>query len=222
MTLRLHAVPDWASLAVRMVLEDAGIGHEIRWIRADQEEHRGEAFRRVNPLGLIPALETDDGPVFETGAVLLWIADRHPGLAPAPGDADRGAFLSWFFFVANTVHPTVMRLIHPERSAGPEAAPAVLATADADLRRHLAQLEAVAAAAPWWLSTERPSILVPYLLTLMRWAAGEAPDPAHNVPIAAFPRLQAIGRWFEARPAAVRLAADERLGPTPFSAPRRP
>lgn len=217
--LILHAIPDFASTIPHLVLADAGVPFRIAHEDFDGGTLDTPAYRAINPHGLIPALETPDGAVFETAAILLWLADRHPGLAPAPGDPGRAAFLSWFLWTANTLHPLAMQLVHPERPAGEAAADAAGQVARDGIVAQLARLEAVAASAPGWLTADRPSILVPYLAVLLRWVQVFAQDPALNVGLATFPALRALLANYEVRPAVQRVAEAEGLGPTPFSAP---
>ena len=120
MTLVLYHCPDWASQIIRLVLEERDLPYEIRPMDWDAGDFDAPGFRALNPFGLIPTLETPDGPIFETAAILLWLNARHGGLAPAPTDPDHAAFLTWLMVVSNTVHPTVMALVHPDRLAGPE------------------------------------------------------------------------------------------------------
>lgn len=213
----LHHIPDWASLIVRLALADAGVPCTLRPLDFDAGDLDSPGYRALNPLGLVPVLETPDGPVFETGAILLWLADRHPGMAPAPGDPARAAFLSWLLFTANTLHPTVMTLVHPERTAGEAARAAVLAQAVADARRHYAHLDRMAARGPGWLDPASPTMLLPYLAVLLRWAAFLPDTP---VPTGTAPHLRALLAAYEARPGVAAIAAADGLGPTPFSAPQ--
>jgi glutathione S-transferase len=216
--LVLHCVPNWASLVIRLALEAAHVPHKLRWLDPAAGALNTPEYRRLNPLGLVPAMETPDGPIFETGAILLWLSERHAGLAPAPGSPERAAFLSWFIFTANTVHPTVERLIAPHRPAGAENAVAVMEIAQRDLRRQLGELERVARERkPEWLSPRQPSILTCYLPVLMRFAATDTPDRRFAVLPSEFPLLAEICAAVESTPAAMRIAAEEKLGERPFS-----
>ena len=116
----LYSVPDWASLCIHLALEEMGLPFERRVLDWDAGDVNDPAFRAVSPFGLIPALQTPDGPMFETGAILLWLSERH-GLAPAPLSRDRAAFLKWFVFVNTSVHGTALNLLHPYRPAGDAA-----------------------------------------------------------------------------------------------------
>ena len=115
----LHQSPDSASLIVRLVLLELNLPHDTRLIDRQAGALNAPEYRAMHPLGLIPAFETPDGPMFETAAILLYLSDRHPGLAPAPGDSDRAAFLKWLFFTSSNVHPTMLQLFYPDRTAGP-------------------------------------------------------------------------------------------------------
>lgn len=214
----LYCVPNWASLVIRLALEAAQVPHELRWLDPAAGALNTPDYRRLNPLGLIPVMDTPDGPIFETGAILLWLSERHAGLAPAPGSPERAAFLSWFIFTANTVHPTVERLITPHRTAGAENATAVMEIAQRDLRRQLGELERVARERkPEWLSPRQPSILTFYLPVLMRFAATDTPEPRFAVQPSEFPLLAEICAAVESTQTAVRIAAEEKLGQRPFS-----
>jgi glutathione S-transferase len=118
-TLTLFHCPDWASQIIRLALEEIGLAYAIRPMDWDAGDFEAPDFRAANPLGLIPALDTPDGPIFETSAILLWLNARHGGLGPEAASPENAAFLSWLMFVSNTLHPTVMALIHPDRLVRP-------------------------------------------------------------------------------------------------------
>jgi glutathione S-transferase len=216
----LHIDPDTASTISRLALEELGVPHTIRHIDRIGGELNSAAYRALNPAGLIPVLETPDGPIFETGAILLWLADRHGALAPEPTAPDRAAFLSWFIFTANTLHPGVMGLIYPARAAGEQAASAALAQTYARLMDQFALVDRVAATRPGWLDPDKGSILSIYICVLLRWTAAYAADPAFAITTGSFPALHALACAQEIRPATLRVAAAESLGPAPFSGPK--
>ncbi|NJM83403.1 MAG: glutathione S-transferase family protein [Tabrizicola sp.] len=217
----LHAVPDWASVIVRLVLEEMDLPHEIVLKDAEAGDLDLPAYRRVNPAGLIPALETPDGPIFETAAILLWLTDRHGALAPPPQSAERAGYLSWLFFTSNSVHNSVMALVHPERQAGDSGHAEASQIARDTLIHRFGLIEAMLqTGAPPWLSTREPGALGYYLGTLARWAKLFAANPADAVTLDAFPALRDVLAAHEARPAALRVARAEGLGPSPFTDPR--
>ncbi len=210
----LHDFPDTASLIVRLLLEEMGQPYEVRLIdRAGGGALGSAAYRALHPLGLIPVLETPDGAIFETAAILLYLCERHPGLAPAPGSPERAAFLKWLFFTSSNIHPQLMQLYHPERTAGPENSAAAVSHAKARLTELLTILEAmVEGDNPSFLSQNAATALGYYLAVLLRWLADD-------FPIANYPALHRVLSGLEARPATRTVAAAENLGATPFSNP---
>lgn len=217
--LKLHAIPDWASVIIRFALEEMAVPHTLVKKDFDAGDLDSPVYRAINPLGLIPAMETPNGPMFETAAILLWLTDRHGSLAPGPHDADRAAFLSWLFFTSNALHPAAMALIYPDRPAGEAAAAAAIAVAHDQVRARLGLVEAmIAAKHPRWLSATEPGVLGYYIGTLVRWMTMLPPAP-HAITLTAFPALHAVLAAHEARPAALRVALADGLGPTPFTNP---
>ena len=216
----LHYSPDSASMAVRMVLEELNLPHRLQLVNREDGSRDSAAYRAMQPLGLIPALETPEGVMFETAAILLWLADRHPQarLAPAPDDAARGDFLKWFFYTSTNLHPTLLQVFYPHRLIGPEAADAVAQAAHARFVSYLPALEAAAAAAPDWLSPDRPTILGYYLAMLLRWMGSFASDSGLRIDPADYPALHRVLAALETRPAAQSVARHEGLGPLPFTA----
>ena len=205
----LHHWPDSAALIVRLVLDELGVPYRLHLINRDAGELDSPAYRAMNPLGQIPAFETPDGPMFETAAILLYLTERHPGMAPAAGSAARAAFLKWLFFTSSNIHPVMLQLYYPERTAGPENSAAVAAHARARLTELLQVLET---AKPEVVFAAQPNALGYYLAVLMRWIA-------RDIPSQPFPNLHALLIFLENRPAALAAADAERLGTTIFSNP---
>lgn len=216
----LHTMKDSAGVAVHLVLQEIGMPFDVHMVDRDNGARDTPAYRALHPLGLVPALETPDGPMFETAAILLWLADRHGGLAPAGTDADRAAFLTWYFFTSTNLHPTLMQLFYPDRhTGGGDADAAFLRTAATRMQDQLALLDGMAATGPRWCSPTSPSILGYYLAMLLRWAGSFDQGHPGRVDLTAFPALSALARGLEQRPAAIHVALAEGLGPTIFSNP---
>ncbi|GAB4275057.1 MAG: glutathione S-transferase family protein [Pararhodobacter sp.] len=218
---RLHYAPDNASLIVRLALEELGQPYETALVDRATRAQDSAAFRALNPVGVIPVLETPVGPLSETGAILLWLSETHGSLAPLPCAPDRGVFLKWLFFVSNTVHSDLRLVFYPEKYvSGDAAAQERLHDAvTARLLRHVALLEDLAGAGHPWFGAEAPSVLDLYVLVLLRWARLYGPCGTGWLNLAAFARLGAMAARFEGR-ASVRAAARaEGLGAAPLSRP---
>jgi glutathione S-transferase len=106
--MKLYFVPGACSLAVNIVLREAGIEFELARVDlAAQQATDGSNFHNVNPKGYVPALRLDDGRVLtETVAILQYVADLKPQsqLAPAAGTFERYRLMEWLSFINSEVH----------------------------------------------------------------------------------------------------------------------
>lgn len=93
---------------VRWALEEAGLPYEVRLVslRAMKEA----AHLALHPFGQIPTYEEGDLALFETGSIVLHIAERHSGLFPADANA-RARAITWMFAALNTVEPPILELV---------------------------------------------------------------------------------------------------------------
>jgi glutathione S-transferase len=209
--LQLYYHPTDASMAPHMLLEELGVPFELQLVDRANEAHKSEAYLRLNPNGLIPVLVDGDTVLYETAAILLHLADRHPqaALAPALGTAERAHFYKWMFWLSNTLHATLMLYFYPERWASPDhvhGATTVKARAEARVGGLLDLLDGEMArhGQPWLLGAGY-SALDPYLLMLCRWTRMFG-RPARTLPHLA-PYLQRM----LARPAVQRAYASEQI-----------
>ncbi|WP_299847329.1 glutathione S-transferase family protein [uncultured Roseovarius sp.] len=219
---RLHYAPDNASLIIRLVLEELGQPYKTVLVDRKQRAHKSPDYLRLNPQGLIPVLETPDGPVFETGAILLWLADRHGALAPLVGTPERAPFLKWLFFTANTVHVAMRMTFYPDQYIGPDTQlqRALRCHMQGVLPQHLDALEEMAAQQPGWFGATSPSVLDFYVACLMRWMVLYPQEGSGWFSIGNWPHLKAMAARLEPC-GSVQSAIDaEGLGPTPFTAPQ--
>lgn len=222
MTYVLHYAPDNASLIIRLALEQLQLPYRDALVDRSAVAQRSAAYLALNPNGLIPVLETPQGPLFETGAILLWLGDTHGGIGPAPDDVARGDYLKWLFFTANTLHPALRMLFYPEKYIGPDSAAqdALRIGLHQTIVTALSQLDAIAATKPSWLGAASPSALDFYIAGCLRWCALYPEGVSRDwFKLAEMPALLALCRHLESLPCTCALQAAEGLGPTPFSAP---
>lgn len=216
----LHYAPDNASLVIRLALEEMGIPYETALVNRRQNAQDSAAYRGLNPNGLIPVLETPQGPIFETAAILLWLADAHTQLAPAPDSPDRAAFLKWLFFSSNTLHADLRILFYAEKYIDASHAEQLRNGIQPRLRQHLRILDDVAKTRPVWLNADQPSVLTYYLACQMRWMALYPANSDRSwFQLADTPQLQTILMNLESRPATRAAISAEGLGVTPFTSP---
>lgn len=219
---RLHYAPDNASLVVRLVLNELGVAYDTQLVDRSTQAHKSAAYRELNPNGLIPVLETAQGPLFETAAILLWLSDTTGRMGPHASSEDRGAYLKWLFFVSNTLHADLRMTFYPETYVGPDkdAQAALQQTLRIRLKGHLSILENVARTQPNWLNPLAPTGLCYYLACLIRWMAlyPESSDRSW-FNLGATPVLRYFVSLLEDRPAVRSAQEAEGLGPAPFTRP---
>jgi glutathione S-transferase len=197
-------------LRVRWALEEAGLAHEERLIGPEDQASR--EYRKLQPFGQVPVYEEDDLVLFESGAIVLHIAERSAALMP-PDPAGRARARTWVFAALNSIEPSVralteIDLFHEGQEWARLRRPAVLEA----LRTRLSLLSD-------WLDGRE------YLED--RFTAGDLMMttvlriPRHTDVLHEFPVLDAYRRRCEARPAFARALAAQ-LAPFAANAPRQP
>ena len=92
---------------VRWALEEVGQPYEVRLVSF--KAMKEPAHLALHPFGQIPTFEEGDLTLFETGAIVLHIAQRHGGLLPDDANA-RARAITWMFAAVNTVEPPILEL----------------------------------------------------------------------------------------------------------------
>ena len=94
-------------MRVRWALEEAGQPYEVRLVSFGAMKE--PAHRALNPFGQIPTYEEGGLVLFESGAIVFHIAERHAGLLPEDSNA-RARAITWMFAALNTVEPPIFEL----------------------------------------------------------------------------------------------------------------
>jgi glutathione S-transferase len=206
---KLYYYPGNANLAPHMLLEEIGAPYVLELVDRNQNAHHSPEYLRLNPSGRIPVLIDGDLVLFETAAICLHLADRHPdaNLAPSFGTPERATFYKWLMYLATTLQPELLTYFYPHRLTGEEAlAETVRKHAEGRISGMLDVLEAqlTQSAGPWLLG-EHYTAVDPYLMMLARWTR------VTSRPAKALPHL---GRFLErmaGRTAVQRTFAQENL-----------
>ena len=203
---QLYYAPGNANLAPHMLLEELGVPHQLILVDRDNHAHRGEAYRKLNPNGLIPVLIDGDLVLYEAAAICLHLTDMHPQCAMAPPwqTVERAHFYKWLMHLTNTVQAEMITYFYPERMADDAAAIGQVRThAETRLAKMFDLIEFELAAAGPYLLGQNYSAVDPYLFMLSRWTRMMA-RPAR--------RLPHLGRYLQLlaeRPAIQRACAAE-------------
>lgn len=132
---------------VRWALEEAGQAYAVRLVSF--QTLKEAAHLALNPFGQIPTYQDGDLALFETGAIVFHIAERHTGLLPDDTDA-RARAITWMFAALNTVEPPILelstaRLLEGDKPWAAERMPLVMDR----VRNRLSQLSLHLGEAVW-------------------------------------------------------------------------
>ena len=203
---RLSYTISSSAMGAHAALEEIGAPYALDYVDLDQP--RSADFLKLNPQGKVPVLIDESDPdapqvIYQSAAVLLHLADRHPeaGLAPPPGGAARGLCYQWLFFMAEVLQPAYMLHFYPERfTAQPDQAAGVEAKATELIGNAWAMLDDALDPGPYLLG-EVFSVCDLYLHTMALW------NQPHHRPLREFANVARALALVHARPAVQRMLA---------------
>jgi GST-like protein len=97
---------------VALFLEEAGLPYDAIPVDTRKGEQHKSEFLAINPNAKVPAIVDGDVTVFDSSAILLYLADKTGKFLPAKTDKARGELLSWMFFVSSGVGPYSGQSVH--------------------------------------------------------------------------------------------------------------
>ncbi len=179
----LYWSPGAASLCVHWMLIELGEPHELKKLDLEAGDHRQPEYLHMNPNGLVPTLVVEGKPLFESAALLMLLAERHPaaGLAPPLGSANRGLYTTWMFHLSNTIQSAFRSWFYPDQQAGAAATESVKAGARGRIESGWNRVEAQIAAGGPYLVGDRVGAADFLATMLMRWSRN-MPKPATEWP----------------------------------------
>lgn len=186
-------------LRVRWALEEAGLAYDDRLIGF--EDQSTPAYRALQPFGQVPAYSDGKVQMFESGAIVLWIAQNSAELMPADL-AGRAMVMTWLFAAMNSVEPMVgelagIDLFNADKAWAKERRPEV----EAALRGRLSDLQDALGDNKWFANDRfsAADILMTHVLRDLR----------HTSILGDYPALADYVARAEARPAFQRALADQ-------------
>lgn len=111
--MKLYFVPRTRSTRPRWMLEELGVPHELIRLDPSRGETRSDEHTNRHPLQHVPVLETRDGSIFESAAIVLHLADLHPEkkmLGPV-GSHARALAYQWLFFAMTELEPPAIEFV---------------------------------------------------------------------------------------------------------------
>jgi glutathione S-transferase len=186
-------------LRARWALEEAGLKYEERLV--DQESKNSADYRKLQPFGQVPAFEEDGLVLFESGAIVMHVAERTPALMSSEPSA-RARVRMWMFTALNSIEPHIQNLaeidlFNADKDWAKERRPVVLKR----VQLRLGEL-AAALGNREYLEGNRFSAADLLMTTVLR-------IPRNTTLVADVPALEAYRLRCEARPAFKKALADQ-------------
>jgi len=189
--IQLYTAPTPNGRKVSIALEELGAPYEVHAVDLKAGEQKKPAFLAINPNGRIPAIVDDGFAVFESGAILLYLAEKFGGLLPAAAPG-RSVVVQWLMWQVGGLGP-----MHGQANVFnryfPENLPAVIARYQNETMRlfgvmdkRLAEVEFLAgeysiadiACWPWVMQHDWAGLDISELTHLGRWLAAIGARPA--------------------------------------------
>jgi glutathione S-transferase len=169
MELTLYYMPGTRSERVRWALDELGLDYGIEKLDLFKGEGNRADYRAIHPLGQLPALLVDGQAMFESGAIVQWLAEATPGsrLAPPVDQPARRAFDQWMYFAATSLEaPAWEMMLHGNILPDEQAVKSIIPFATQQYQRALQVLDHALTGKDYLLGSDfsAADIMVGYLL----------------------------------------------------------
>ena len=188
-------------MKVALMLEETGLPYEAIPVDTRKGDQHKPGYLAINPNAKVPAIVDGDATVFDSNAILLYLAEKTGKFLPENTPKNRGELLSWLMFVATGVGPFSGQSVH-FRQYAPEKLPYAVNRYMFEAKRHFGILDARLADRRYMVADTYTIVdmdvwgwarLIPTVLGEEHWAK--------------FPNLRRLVDEITARPAAVRAVA---------------
>jgi GST-like protein len=188
-------------MKVALCLEEMGLPYQPVPVDTRAGQQFDPAYLAINPNGKVPAIVDGDATVFDSNAILLYLAEKTRRFLPPDTPAARGELLSWLMFVATGIGPFSGQAVHFKHFA-PEQVPYANERYQYEARRHYGILDERLATRAYVLGDVYTIVdmdawgwarMVPFILGDTAWSE--------------FPNLKRLHDEIAARPAAARVNA---------------
>ena len=111
--LKLHFAPNSRAGRVLWLLEELGLPYELNNMAFHPKDLKSDEHRARHPLGRVPVLEDDGVQIWESGAIIDYILERHKngGLKPNSDSDNFAKYLQWFHYCEGMVMPSMNTIV---------------------------------------------------------------------------------------------------------------
>jgi len=188
-------------MKVALMLEETGLPYEAVPVDTRKGDQHKPEFLAINPNAKVPAIVDGDATVFDSNAILLYLAEKTGKFLPGKSDKARGELLSWLMFVASGVGPFSGQSVH-FRNYAPEKNEYAINRYMYEAQRHYGILEARLAKHKYVLGDAYTIVD----MAVWGWAR-LIPNALGEKGWEKFPNLKRLVDEISARPAAARANA---------------
>ncbi len=148
--LKLYYHPSPNPAKVALLLEELGAAYEVVPVDTRKGEQHEPAFLAINPNGKTPALTDGEAKVFDSAAILMYLAQKYEKFLPANTPEAQAQFLSWMAFVSSGIGPYSGQAVHFKHFA-PEPKDYAVNRYDYEAERHWKLIDAQLAKGPYMM-----------------------------------------------------------------------
>jgi GST-like protein len=199
LTFYYSAAPN--PMKVALFLEEAGLAYDPIAVDTRKGEQHAPWFLALNPNAKVPVIVDDGNVVFDSNAILLYLAEKTGRFLPGDSPGERGALLSWLMFIASGVGPYSGQAVHFRRYA-PEPLPYARNRYDFEAERHYGIVDQRLASQQYMLGDDYTIVDI----ALWGWARA-LPVVMGEHAWEGRPHLKRLVDEISARPTAARAAA---------------
>jgi len=190
-------------MKVALLLEELGLPYEAVPVDTRKGEQHTSAFKAINPNAKVPAIDDDGVVMFDSNAIVLWLADKHGRFVPTDmASAERAETLSWLMFIASGIGPYSGQAVH-FRVAAPEPKEYALNRYDFEADRHWRILDERLATRQWLVGDSYGIVD----MALWGWARLVPFVMGDQQAFERYPNVKRLLDDINARPAAARVEA---------------
>lgn len=116
--IKIYHVPGTRSVRVIWLCEELNLSYEVETISFDAQFRASPAWRKINPVGKVPAMTDGDFTLFESGAMVQYLLDRYGNgkLQPIAGTPEHGLYLQWSWFAEATFARPLGEIVNHRRA----------------------------------------------------------------------------------------------------------
>ena len=113
MTMKIHHAPNTRSVRTVWLFEELGLPYDIQFHKLGDPEMRSPEYRKIHPMGRVPALEDGDVTILESGAIVEYVLSKYGEgrMRPTPDSANFAGYLQWLHYAEGMIMPPMNTLV---------------------------------------------------------------------------------------------------------------